>query len=105
LFGNPVKAIRIIQPNQKTPPRSIFEADGTDLGTLEGALPVPSNTCARSGELQIADVRDRVALSLFDDFGNFSVFRPRPLHEKSLAAMLDQLVAWGGALRTAVSYC
>jgi hypothetical protein len=50
-------------------------------------------------ELQIADVRDHVVLSLFADFGNFSVFRPRPLHEKSLAAMLDQLVAWGGALR------
>ena len=33
LFGNPEKAIRIIQPNRKTPPRSIFEADGTDLGT------------------------------------------------------------------------
>jgi len=37
LFGNPEKAIRIIQPNRKAPPRSIFEADGTDLGTLEGA--------------------------------------------------------------------
>ena len=50
-------------------------------------------------ELQIADVRDHVVLSLFADFGNFSVFRPLPLHEKSFAAMLDQLVAWGGALR------
>jgi hypothetical protein len=48
LFGNPEKAIHIIQPNRKTPPRSIFEADGTDLGTLEGALSVPSNTCAGS---------------------------------------------------------
>jgi hypothetical protein len=48
LFGNPEKAIRIIQPNRKTPPRSIFEADGTDLGTLEGALPLPSNSCAGS---------------------------------------------------------
>ena len=48
LFGNPEKAIRIIQPNRKTPPQSIFEADGTDLGPLEGALPLPSNTCAGS---------------------------------------------------------
>src|SRR5262245_60261373 len=48
LFGNPEKAIRIIPPNRKTPPRSIFEADGTDLGTLEGALPVLSNACAGS---------------------------------------------------------
>jgi hypothetical protein len=44
-------------------------------------------------------VRDHIALSLFDDFENFSVFRPRPLHEKSVAAMLEKLVAWGGALR------
>ena len=51
------------------------------------------------GELQIADVRDHIVLSLFADFGNFSVFRSLPLHEKSLAAMLDQLVVWGGALR------
>jgi hypothetical protein len=47
-------------------------------------------------ELQIADVRDHVALSLL---GNFSVFRPLPLHEMSFVAMLDQLVAWAGALR------
>jgi len=44
-------------------------------------------------------MRAHVALSLFDDFENFSVFRPRPLHEMYLVAILDQLVAWGGALR------
>jgi hypothetical protein len=57
-------------------------------------------------ELQIADVRDHVVLSLFADFGNFSVFRPRPLHEKSLAAMLDQLGRVGRCPKgTAVSCC
>jgi len=35
-------------------------------------------------ELQIADARDHVVLPLFADFGNFSVFRPLPHHEKSL---------------------
>jgi NAD(P)H-dependent FMN reductase len=50
-------------------------------------------------ELMIADVRTQVALSLFTDFENFSVFKPAPLHEQSLRAMLDQLVAWGGALK------
>src|SRR5690606_774597 len=40
-------------------------------------------------ELQIADVRAQVALSLYRDFENFSEFKPSPHHEKSLAAMLD----------------
>lgn len=51
------------------------------------------------GELQVADVRSQVMLSLFTDFENFSVFKPDPRHEKSVNAMLDQVVAWGGALQ------
>jgi NAD(P)H-dependent FMN reductase len=50
------------------------------------------------GELQIATVRTQVALSLASDFENYTVFRPRPLHAKSVNAMLDQVVAWSGAL-------
>jgi len=52
------------------------------------------------GELQVADVRAQVGLSLFTDFENFSVFKPVPNHEKSVNAMLDQVIAWGGALKT-----
>lgn len=52
------------------------------------------------GELQIADVRAAVALSLYTDFENFTTFKPAPLHEGSVTAMLDQLVAWSGALAT-----
>ena len=52
------------------------------------------------GELQIATVRAQVALSLRTDFENFTVFKPAPRHEKSVEAMLDQLVAWSGALAT-----
>jgi NAD(P)H-dependent FMN reductase len=52
------------------------------------------------GELQVADVRNQVQLSLFTDFENFTVFKPGPQHEKSVNGMLDQLVAWGGALAT-----
>ena len=51
------------------------------------------------GELMVADVRAQVALSLFTDFENFSVFKPAPQQEKSVHAMLDQVIAWGGALR------
>jgi NAD(P)H-dependent FMN reductase len=52
------------------------------------------------GELQVADVRTQVALSLFTDFENYSLFKPSPNHEKSVNGMLDQVIAWGGALKT-----
>lgn len=51
------------------------------------------------GELQIADVRNQVMLSLFTDFENFTVFKPHSRHESSVNAMLDQVIAWGGALK------
>lgn len=51
-------------------------------------------------ELQIADVRAQVMLSLFTDFENFSVFKPAPHHENSVNTMLDQVIAWGGAMKT-----
>jgi NAD(P)H-dependent FMN reductase len=51
-------------------------------------------------ELQIADVRSQVALSLFTDFENFTTFKPQALHEKSLKSMLDQLIAWSGAMKS-----
>jgi NAD(P)H-dependent FMN reductase len=52
------------------------------------------------GELLVADVRAQVALSLFTDFENFSTFKPAPTHEASVNIMLDQVVAWGSALKT-----
>jgi NAD(P)H-dependent FMN reductase len=51
------------------------------------------------GEIQIADVRSQVMLSLFTDFENFTTFKPHPRHEAAVNAMLDQVVAWGGALK------
>jgi len=51
------------------------------------------------GELQVADVRAQVMLSLFTDFENFTTFKPAPMHEKSVNNMLDQVIAWGGALK------
>ena len=52
------------------------------------------------GELQVADVRAQVALSIFTDFENFSVFRPDPAKDRAVHAMLDQVVAWAHALKT-----
>ncbi len=51
-------------------------------------------------ELQVADVRAQVALSLYTDFEDFSTFKPAAHHERSVNAMLDQVIAWGSALKT-----
>lgn len=50
-------------------------------------------------ELQVADVRAQVGLSLFTDFENFSVFKPADHQVDSVNAMLDQVIAWSGALK------
>lgn len=52
-----------------------------------------------AGELQLADVRAQLALSLISDFENFSVFKPTLQHEAALGVVLDQTVAWSGALQ------
>ena len=51
------------------------------------------------GELMIADVRVHPTLSLFTDFENGSVFKPAELHLDNVNAMLDQVIAWSGALK------
>jgi NAD(P)H-dependent FMN reductase len=50
-------------------------------------------------ELQIADVRAQVSLSLHTDFENFTIFKPASYHEKSLNGVFDQVVAWSRALK------
>jgi NAD(P)H-dependent FMN reductase len=52
------------------------------------------------GELQVADVRAQVMLSLHSDFENYTAFKPAARHEASVNTMLDQVIAWGGALKT-----
>src|SRR5918997_1674231 len=50
-------------------------------------------------ELQVAAVRNQVALSLFTDFEHFQTFLPAPFQETAVTAMLDQVVAWGAAFK------
>ncbi|MFF8959767.1 NADPH-dependent FMN reductase [Streptomyces sp. NPDC014894] len=50
-------------------------------------------------EVQVATVRAQVMLSLFTDFEDFSTFTPAPLHGDAVSTMLDQVVAWSGALK------
>ena len=51
------------------------------------------------GELQIADVRQSVGVSLIHDFENFTTFAPGAHLAEQLGVQLDQLVSWAGALR------
>lgn len=68
-------------------------------GSFLGARAV-ENLRLIMGELQVADVRAQVGLSLFTDFENFSVFKPGEHHIPSVNNMIDQVVAWSGALKT-----
>ncbi|WP_405889590.1 NAD(P)H-dependent oxidoreductase [Streptomyces sp. NBC_00133] len=51
-----------------------------------------------AAELQMADVRAQVALSLFTDFENYSVFKPGDFQREALTTVLDQVVSWSVAL-------
>ncbi|GHE98148.1 FMN reductase [Streptomyces spiralis] len=51
-----------------------------------------------AGEMQMADVRSQVALSLFTDFENFTTFKPADVQRDTLVTTLDQVVAWAKAL-------
>jgi NAD(P)H-dependent FMN reductase len=52
------------------------------------------------GEIKIADVRAQVILSLFTDFENFTTFKPSEKHDRTVHLMADEVIAWGGALKT-----
>ena len=51
-----------------------------------------------AGELQMADVRQQVTLSLITDFENFSVFKPGDYSVGALNTLFDQVIAWSAAL-------
>jgi NAD(P)H-dependent FMN reductase len=51
-------------------------------------------------EQKVADVRTHPTLSLFTDFENMSEFKPAELHLTNVNAMLEEVVAWSGALKT-----
>jgi len=51
-------------------------------------------------ELQVATVRAQAWFSLLSDFENYTAFKPTAGKEKSVTTMLDQLVAWGRALKS-----
>ena len=55
------------------------------------------------GELKVADVRSQVTLVLAHDWQDYTdptTFAPGVMQEPAVTAMLDEVVAWGTALRT-----
>ena len=50
-------------------------------------------------EVHVATVRAQVLLSLWTDFENFTTFKPGTAQEQSVGIVLDQVIAWGGALK------
>jgi NAD(P)H-dependent FMN reductase len=51
-----------------------------------------------AGELQLADVRAQVTLSLATDFENYTTFTPGEYQVPAVTMLLDQVVAWSAAL-------
>src|ERR1700704_991083 len=66
-------------------------------GSADGARAVEHLRLV-AGELQMADVRQQVVLSLMTEFENFSVFKPGDYNLPALNTLLDQVVAWSSAL-------
>lgn len=84
---------------------TLFAARGTTRQLALWAMAVPVARAVEllrlvMDEVQIATVRHQVALSLFTDFVNYTTFKPAAHHEESVNKMLNQLVAWTGALKT-----
>jgi NAD(P)H-dependent FMN reductase len=51
-------------------------------------------------EIQIADVRAQVMLSLATDFEKYTTFTPGPQHTRTLATLFTQVESWGKAMKT-----
>ena len=51
-----------------------------------------------AGELQMADVRTNVALSMYTDFVNYAELQPGEHQVAALDTLVDQVIAWSSAL-------
>lgn len=68
--------------------------------TAEAAACAAENLRLIAGELMLSVVRAQVGLTFHGDFENYTVFKPAPHQEGVLNTMLDQVIAWSGALKT-----
>ncbi|GGO75646.1 NADPH-dependent FMN reductase [Nonomuraea cavernae] len=66
---------------------------------VDGGVRAAEHLRQMLGRVKVADVSAQVALSLFTDFEEMTVFKPAARHEDAVTAMLDQVVSWSEALR------
>jgi NAD(P)H-dependent FMN reductase len=63
-----------------------------------GAVMAVQKLRAQAGVLRMADIGPQVALSLREDFVNFTDFRPQELHVPEVHGLVDELLTWARAL-------
>ena len=87
--------------------RTAAEKSGYEFSTWDTTTKAVINSMLGAGVLLAEDgtpvrrdVRAQVTLSLFNDFENFTTFKPGPRQEAAVMAMLDDLIPWAKALRS-----
>jgi NAD(P)H-dependent FMN reductase len=65
---------------------------------LAGGVRAAEHLRLACAELQIADVRQQVTLSLLTEFENYTVFKPGDHNAAWLDTLIDQVIAWSTAL-------
>lgn len=65
---------------------------------LAGGVRAVEHLRGIAAELHLADVRASVALSIFTDFVAMTDFAPAAHHERLAGEVVDQVLAWSGAL-------
>ncbi|MEY9966163.1 NAD(P)H-dependent FMN reductase [Streptacidiphilus sp. MAP12-16] len=68
-------------------------------GTVGGVRAVEHLRTIASA-LQLAHVNQQLCFSLFSDFENLSLFKPRERHDAAATNLFDQLEAWSTAMKT-----
>ncbi len=63
-----------------------------------GAVMAVQKLRAQAGVLRMADIGPQVALTLHEDFVNFTDFQPRDVHTAAVHSLVDELLAWAQAL-------
>lgn len=65
-----------------------------------GGVTAVENLRMIMAELKIAHVRSQVRISLYNDFKDFKILKPASFQIKAANDMIDQVLAWSGALKT-----
>ncbi|WP_433714385.1 NADPH-dependent FMN reductase [Nocardia sp. CA-084685] len=65
---------------------------------IYGAVMAVQKLRAQAGVLRMADIGPQVALTLSEDFVNFTDFQPREPHTAAVHGLVDELLAWARAL-------